>query len=45
MINDPILREKLLNRSIDPAFLDAILDNNSKCDLELLKETLKNMTN
>jgi hypothetical protein len=33
IINDPVLREKLLNRSVDPVFLSAILDKNSKCDL------------
>jgi hypothetical protein len=40
MIADPVICEKLLNKSTDPTFLEAILDKNSKSDLNLLSKTL-----
>jgi hypothetical protein len=43
MIADPLIRDKLLSKSVDPVFLEALLDKNSKTDINLLRETLSLM--
>lgn len=44
MLADPIIREKLLSKPVDPEFLTTLLDKNSKSDLKILSETLKQMS-
>lgn len=43
MLTDPTIKEKLLTHTVDPSFLSAVLDENSKSDMNILSETLKQM--
>ena len=39
-LRDPVLRDKLAGKTIDPAFLTEILKEGSKADLNLMSKTL-----
>lgn len=43
MLSDPIIRQKLLSKPVDPDFLATILNKDSKSDLKILSDALKEM--